>query len=114
METSLICSILDAHFEGMRQRQTVARAYNGLANYPFHSLVFGINKLRSDKMHFCGAKKTCSAAFVQPEFRRFITPLYAHHARYRWSVLRTCDLPTRRPEVARPINRRELTSYHAV
>jgi hypothetical protein len=57
METSLICSILDAHFEGMRQRQTVARAYNGLANYPFHSLVFGINKLRSDKMHFCGAKK---------------------------------------------------------
>jgi hypothetical protein len=114
METSLICSILDAHFEGMRQRQTAARAYNGLANYPFHSLVFGINKLRSDKMHFFGAKKPDRQHLCNQNFNGFITPLYAHHARYRWSVLRTCDLPTRRPEVARPINRRELTSYHAV
>jgi hypothetical protein len=114
METSLICSILDAHFEGMRQRQTAARAYNGLANYPFYSLMFGSISYVRIKCTSVVQKKTCSAAFVQPEFERFITPLYAHHARYRWSALRTCDLPSRRPEVARPINRRELTSYHAV
>src|SRR5208283_677334 len=49
----------------------------------FHSLVFGINKLRSDDMPNYGAKDPCSAAFVQllcnPEFQRFIIPLYAHH-----------------------------------
>jgi hypothetical protein len=39
--------------------------YNGLANSPFHSLVFGINNLRSDEMPYFGAKCSCSAAVVQ-------------------------------------------------
>jgi hypothetical protein len=31
-------------------------------------------------------------------------PMYATHERYRWSLLRICDLPTCRPEGARPVN----------
>jgi hypothetical protein len=34
----------------------------------------------------------------------FTMPMYAHHERSQSSVLRTCDLPKRRPEAARPAN----------
>jgi len=38
---------------------------NGLANSRFHTLLFGINRLRSDTIpHFC-AKRHCLGAFVQ-------------------------------------------------
>jgi hypothetical protein len=39
--------------------------YNGLANSPFHSLVFGINNLHSGKLPYFGAKCPSSAAVVQ-------------------------------------------------
>jgi hypothetical protein len=42
-------------------------SYNGLANSRFHTLLFGINKLRSDGLPHCWAKDRCSGAFVQPE-----------------------------------------------
>jgi hypothetical protein len=45
---------------------------NGLANSRFHTLLFGINRLRSDEMPHCWAKSHCSGAivqlFVQQEF----------------------------------------------
>src|SRR6202790_3179500 len=39
--------------------------YNGLANSRFHTLLFGINRLRSDELLHCWAKSRCSGAFVQ-------------------------------------------------
>src|ERR1700676_174085 len=39
--------------------------YNGLANSRFHTLLFGINRLRSDALLHCWAKSPCSGAFVQ-------------------------------------------------
>src|SRR5882724_3028257 len=46
--------------------QTPARdAYNGLANSRFHTLLFGINRLRSGELPHCWAKSHCSGAFVQ-------------------------------------------------
>src|ERR1700745_188893 len=39
--------------------------YNGLANSRFHTLLFGINSLRSDELPHCWAKSPCSGAFVQ-------------------------------------------------
>ena len=33
----------------------------------FHTLLFGINRLRSDGLPHCWAKDRCSGAFVQPE-----------------------------------------------
>ena len=39
--------------------------YNGLANSRFHTLLFGINRLRSDELPHCRAKSHCSGAFVQ-------------------------------------------------
>jgi hypothetical protein len=39
--------------------------YNGLANSRFHTLLFGINRLRSDELPHCWAKSPCSGAFVQ-------------------------------------------------
>jgi hypothetical protein len=39
--------------------------HNGLANSPFHSLVFGINNLRSGELSYFGAKCPRSAAVVQ-------------------------------------------------
>src|ERR1700731_4533300 len=39
--------------------------YNGLANSRFHTLLFGINRLRSDGMPYFGAHDPCSGAFVQ-------------------------------------------------
>src|ERR1700756_1111405 len=38
---------------------------NGLANSRFHTLLFGINRLRSDELPHCWAKSPCSGAFVQ-------------------------------------------------
>jgi hypothetical protein len=38
---------------------------NGLANFRFHTLLFGINELRSDEMPYFGAKHPCSAVIVQ-------------------------------------------------
>ena len=40
-------------------------AYNGLANSRFHTLLFGINSLRSDELPHCWANSHCSEAFVQ-------------------------------------------------
>ena len=37
----------------------------GLGNSRFHTLLFGINRLRSDKLPHCWAKSHCSGAFVQ-------------------------------------------------
>jgi hypothetical protein len=37
----------------------------GLANSRFHTLLFGINRLRSDELPHCWAKSPCSGAFVQ-------------------------------------------------
>jgi hypothetical protein len=39
--------------------------YNGLANSRFHTLLFGINRLRSEELPYCWAKSHCSAAIVQ-------------------------------------------------
>jgi hypothetical protein len=39
--------------------------YNGLANSRFHTLVFGINRLRSDELPHCWVKSRGSRAFVQ-------------------------------------------------
>src|SRR5258708_31312713 len=39
--------------------------YNGLANSRFHTLLFGINRLRSDELPHCWAKSHCSGAIVQ-------------------------------------------------
>jgi len=39
--------------------------YNGLANSRFHTLLFGINRLRSDELPHCWAKSHCSGTFVQ-------------------------------------------------
>src|SRR6266446_6085129 len=39
--------------------------YNGLANSRFHTLLFGINMLRSDKLPHCRAKRRCLGAIVQ-------------------------------------------------
>jgi hypothetical protein len=38
-------------------------AYNGLANSRFHTLLFGINRLRSDELLHCRAKSLYSGAF---------------------------------------------------
>src|SRR5882757_69210 len=40
-------------------------AYNGLANSRFHTLLFGINRLRSGELPHCWAKNRCLGAFVQ-------------------------------------------------
>jgi hypothetical protein len=50
---------------GIRTPGTGFSQYNGLANCPFHSLVFGINKLRSGEMPDFRAKGPYSGAFVQ-------------------------------------------------
>jgi len=42
---------------------------NGLANSRFHTLLFGINRLRSDELPHCWAKSHCSGAIVQPRRR---------------------------------------------
>jgi hypothetical protein len=39
--------------------------YNGLANSRFHTLLFEINRLRSDELPHCWAKSHCSGAVVQ-------------------------------------------------
>src|SRR5258708_4511039 len=52
-------------------RQSLPRR-NGLANSRFHTLLFGINRLRWDKLPHCWETSHCSGAFVQPEFQRFI------------------------------------------
>src|SRR5260370_38902486 len=39
--------------------------YNGLANSRFHTLLFGINRLRSDELLHCWAKSHRLGAFVQ-------------------------------------------------
>jgi hypothetical protein len=39
--------------------------YNGLANSRFHTLLFGIKRLRSDELAHCRAKSRCSGAIVQ-------------------------------------------------
>ena len=58
---------------------------NGLANSRFHTLLFGINRLRSDELLHCWAKSYCSGAFV---------PLLCNQ---NWSVQKTIqslvDLP---------------------
>jgi len=41
---------------GIRTPGTGFSQYNGLANSTFHSLLFGINNLRSDEMPYFGAK----------------------------------------------------------
>src|SRR6266404_501307 len=46
------------------ERQSL-RPYNGLANSRFHTLLFGINRLRSDELLHRWAKSPCSGAFVQ-------------------------------------------------
>ena len=38
---------------------------NGLANSRFYTLVFGINRLRSDELPHCRAKRRCLGAVVQ-------------------------------------------------
>jgi len=38
---------------------------NGLANSRFYTLLFGINRLRSDEVPHCRAKSHCSGAIVQ-------------------------------------------------
>jgi hypothetical protein len=50
---------------GIRTPGTGFSQYNGLANCPFHSLVFGINELRSGEMPDFRAKGPYSGAFVQ-------------------------------------------------
>src|SRR5216684_147200 len=40
-------------------------SYNGLANSRFHTLLFGISMLRSDKLPHCRAKRRCLGAVVQ-------------------------------------------------
>jgi hypothetical protein len=60
--------------------------YNGLANSRFHTLLFGINRLRSEELPYCWAKSHCSAAIVQLESQRFIGPTYVHDERSQWSV----------------------------
>ena len=58
---------------------------NGLANSRFHTLLFGVNRLRSDEMPHCWAKSHCSGAIVQllcnQNFQRFFVPMYANHER---------------------------------
>jgi hypothetical protein len=49
----------------MRTPSTGFSQYNGLANSRFHTLLFGINRLRSDGMPYFGANDPCSGAFVQ-------------------------------------------------
>src|SRR5438445_1515152 len=39
--------------------------YNGLANSRFHTLLFGINRLRSEEILHCRAKSACSGTIVQ-------------------------------------------------
>jgi hypothetical protein len=39
--------------------------YNGLASSRFHTLLIGINRLRSDELLHCWTKSHCSGAFVQ-------------------------------------------------
>ena len=51
---------------GIRTPGTSVSSYNGLANSPFHSLVFGMNKLRSDEMPYFGTEDPCLEASVQP------------------------------------------------
>jgi hypothetical protein len=41
---------------------------NGLANSPFHSLVFGINNLHSDELPYFAARCTSSESAESPEF----------------------------------------------
>src|SRR5215469_17897660 len=50
---------------GIRTPGTSFSSYNGLANSRFHTLLFGINRLRSDELPHCGAKSPCSRAIVQ-------------------------------------------------
>jgi len=40
---------------------------DGLANSRFHTLQFGINRLRSYESPHCWAKSHCSRAIVQPQ-----------------------------------------------
>jgi len=46
--------------EGIRTPGTGFSQYNGLANSRFHTLLFGINRLRSDGMPYFGANDSCS------------------------------------------------------
>ena len=39
--------------------------YNGIANSRFHTLLFGVNRLRSAELPHCWAHSHCSEAFVQ-------------------------------------------------
>jgi hypothetical protein len=79
--------------DSLESRTNFARSVrNGLANSRFHTLLFGINRLRSDELPHCWAKSPCSGAFVQlfvqPEFQRFTLPIDALHHRQLWRVLR--------------------------
>src|SRR6266850_3407161 len=56
--------------------------YNGLANSRFHTLLFGINRLRSDELPHCWTNSHCSEAFVQLLCNQDSNglPRYAHRA----------------------------------
>src|SRR5882762_6085764 len=54
-----------AFFVRVAGRRQSLRPYNGLANSRFHTLLFGINRLRSDELPHCWANSRCSEAFVQ-------------------------------------------------
>ena len=64
------------------------RCANGLANSRFHTLLFGINRLRSDELPYCWAKSHCSGAIVQLLCTR-ISAIY--HADLRPSPARTLE-----------------------
>jgi hypothetical protein len=50
---------------GIRTPGTSFSLYNGFANSRFHTLLFGINSLRSEELPHCWAKSPCLGAFVQ-------------------------------------------------
>src|SRR5580704_12120080 len=62
--------LLRSDVDSLIRRGTKTRAghlppRNGLANSRFHTLLFGINRLRSDELPHCWANSHCSGAFVQ-------------------------------------------------
>src|SRR5258705_263609 len=46
-------------------RSALSVRWGGFPNSRFHTLLFGINRLRSDELLHCWAKSPCSGAFVQ-------------------------------------------------
>src|SRR6266850_5705368 len=81
-------------------------AYNGLANSRFHTLLFGINSLRSDELPHCRAKNHCSGAFVQLCATRISTVYHPDVRRSRALTmerlvdLRSSDAPPERGQTS--------------